>query len=134
MQAYLLDPRLAPVPVGVWGELYLAGPGLARGYQRQPGLTAEKFLPSPFGEGARLFRTGDLARFREDGAIEFRGRTDHQVKVRGVRVELGEIEAMLKQHPRVREAVVLSARELPTTVGDEELEHLLTELERESPT
>ncbi len=131
MQAYILDKRLAPVPLGVWGELYLAGPGLARGYQRQPALTAEKFLPSPFGEGARLFRTGDLARFREDGAIEFRGRTDHQVKVRGVRVELGEIEAMLKQHPRVREAVVLSARELPTAADDEVLEHLLTELERE---
>jgi amino acid adenylation domain-containing protein len=126
MQAYLLDSRLAPVPVGVWGELYLAGPGLARGYQHQPERTAERFLPSPFGEGQRLFRTGDLARLREDGVIEFRGRTDHQVKIRGVRVELGEIEALLQQHPLVREAVVVSYHELPAAAP--ELERLLSDL------
>ncbi len=109
-QIYLLDRQGHPVPVGVAGELYIGGVGLARGYHRQPGLTAERFVPDPFGAapGGRLYRTGDLARYRADGAIEFLGRLDHQVKIRGLRVELGEIEARLLQHPGVKEAVVVA--------------------------
>src|SRR6266850_652409 len=105
--AYILDRRLEPGPVGVCGELYIAGAGLARCYLNHPELTAEKLLPSPFGKdpGARMFKTGDLARYQEDGTIEFLGRADHQVKVRGFRVELGEIEAALKSHPSVKNAV-----------------------------
>jgi amino acid adenylation domain-containing protein/non-ribosomal peptide synthase protein (TIGR01720 family) len=110
-QVYLLDPRLHPVPEGVPGELYIGGVQLARGYHGRPGLTAEKFIPDPFSTepGARLYRTGDLARYLDGGAVEFLGRTDHQVKVRGLRIELGEIETALAEQPEVREAVV-SAR------------------------
>jgi amino acid adenylation domain-containing protein len=109
-QIYLLDSHLQPVPIGVAGELYIGGPGLARGYANQPGLTAERFLPHPFSEaaGARLYKTGDLARYRPSGDIEFMGRIDHQVKIRGNRVELGEVEALLNQHPAVRECVVVA--------------------------
>ncbi|KJH86927.1 peptide synthase, partial [Pseudomonas fluorescens] len=105
---YILDDELSPVPVGVIGELYLAGEGLARGYHRRAALTAERFVTGPFGHGQRLYRTGDLARYRPDGVIEYAGRIDHQVKIRGLRIELGEIEARLVEHDAVRETVVLA--------------------------
>jgi len=105
---HILDGNLEPVPIGVLGELYLAGKGLARGYHRRPLLTAERFVASPFGAGERMYRTGDLARYRPDGVIEYAGRIDHQVKLRGLRIELGEIEARLLEHERVREAAVLA--------------------------
>ncbi|XSS61408.1 amino acid adenylation domain-containing protein [Pseudomonas sp. B11] len=105
---YILDSNFEPVPVGVLGELYLGGVGLARGYHRRPALSAERFVAHPFVAGERLYRTGDLARYREDGVIEYAGRIDHQVKLRGLRIELGEIEARLLEHERVREAAVLA--------------------------
>lgn len=110
MQAYIVDRHLNPVPSLASGELCLAGIGLARGYAKQPRLTAERFVPNPFDAtpGARLYRTGDLARYRADGAIEFLGRLDRQVKIRGMRVEPGEIEAALRRHPDVEECVVLA--------------------------
>ena len=105
---YLLDPALQPVPVGVPGEIFIGGAGVARGYLRRPELTADKFLPDPFSEknSARMYRTGDFARFSPDGSIEFLGRADNQVKIRGYRVELGEIEAALAQHPGVHDCFV----------------------------
>lgn len=107
-QVYVLDERLRLAPIGVAGELFVSGLGLARGYHRRPDLTAERFLPDPFSAetGQLMYRTGDLARYHEDGAIEYLGRADHQVKLRGFRVELGEIEAVLLEHQAVREAVV----------------------------
>jgi len=106
---YLLDEHMQPVPIGVPGELYCSGAGLARGYLKRPDLTATKFVPHPFTDtpGERLYRTGDRARYLHDGAIEFLGRLDYQVKVRGFRVELGEIEAVLRRHPSIRESVAL---------------------------
>ncbi len=110
VRTYVLDGYLQPVPSGVTGELHIGGSGLARGYLNRPELTAEKFIADPFSQraGARLYKTGDLARYLPDGSIEYAGRIDHQVKIRGFRVELGEIEAALNQHPSVRESVVLA--------------------------
>jgi amino acid adenylation domain-containing protein len=109
-QVYILDSHLRPVPIGVPGELYIGGDGLARGYLNQPELTTFAFIPNPFSDkqGARLYKTGDLAHYRPDCNIEFLGRIDEQVKIRGFRIELGEIEALLNQHPAVREAIAIA--------------------------
>jgi len=113
-QMYVLDKSLQPVPPGIPGELHIGGVGLARGYLNRAELTAEKFIADPFGgPGARLYKTGDLARWRPDGSLEYLGRLDHQVKIRGFRIELGEIEALLGQHPQVREAVVMARADGP---------------------
>jgi amino acid adenylation domain-containing protein len=109
-EIYILDAHLQPMPIGVHGELYIGGDGLARGYLNRPELTAERFVLNPFSDqpDSRLYRTGDLARYRPDGNIEFLGRLDNQVKIRGHRVELGEIEATLNQHPGIKESVVVA--------------------------
>lgn len=114
-QAYVLDPAMQPVPVGVEGELWLGGDGTARGYYRRPELTNEKFLSNPFVDepGTRMYRTGDLVRYLADGNIEYLGRIDNQVKVRGFRIELGEIESALTQHPAVKSAVVAAREDAP---------------------
>ncbi|HST50126.1 amino acid adenylation domain-containing protein [Jatrophihabitans sp.] len=115
-QVYLLDEHLAPVPVGMLGEVYLAGRGVARGYHDRPRLTAAAFRPDPFSgqPGARMYRTGDLGRWRESGGLELIGRTDHQVKIRGFRIECGEIETVLRAHRDIRQAAVV-----PVSRGDE---------------
>ncbi|HHJ1637731.1 TPA: amino acid adenylation domain-containing protein [Pseudomonas aeruginosa] len=114
---YILDGQLNLLPVGVAGELYLGGEGVARGYLERPALTAERFVPDPFGApGSRLYRSGDLTRGRADGVVDYLGRVDHQVKIRGFRIELGEIEARLREHPAVREAVVVAQ---PGAVGQQ---------------
>ncbi|WP_143749537.1 non-ribosomal peptide synthetase, partial [Caballeronia arvi] len=105
---YLLDAQLQLMPVGAVGELYIGGAGVARGYLNRPELTAERFIDDPFVADARMYRTGDIARYRADGNIEFLGRNDHQVKIRGFRIELGEMEAQIASHPAVREAVVIA--------------------------
>ena len=112
---YLLDARGQPVPVGMPGELHIGGWGVAQGYIHRPELTAECFVPDPFAAepGARMYKTGDLGRWRPDGTVEFLGRRDFQVKVRGFRIELGEVEAALQSHPDVREAVVLAHEDAP---------------------
>jgi amino acid adenylation domain-containing protein len=110
---YVLDADLQPLPMGVTGAIYLGGDGLARGYLRDPSLTAQKFLPSPFprARGERLYRTGDLGAYEPDGSISFKGRDDGQIKIRGFRVELEEVETVLRMHPAVREAVVTTHRD-----------------------
>jgi amino acid adenylation domain-containing protein len=119
-QIYILNASLHPVSIGVQGELHIGGAGVARGYLNRPELNAEKFIPDPFSAvpGARMYKTGDLARYRTDGNIEFLGRADHQVKVRGFRIELGEIEAALGEHPAVREAVVVTQEDAAGTSAD----------------
>lgn len=114
-QLYVLDSHLQPVPVGVAGELYIGGVGLAWGYLHRPGKTAEVFLPNPFSDrpGSRLYKTGDLVRYQPDGRIEFLGRLDHQVKIRGFRIEPGEIESLLSQHPQVRSSLVIVREDQP---------------------
>ena len=114
-QIYILDQQLQPVPIGVPGELYIGGEGLARDYLHRPELTAERFIPNPFSDepDMRLYKTGDLTRYLPDGNIDYLGRLDHQVKIRGFRIELGEIEAVLTGHSEIREAVVLAREDMP---------------------
>ncbi|MEG4578513.1 amino acid adenylation domain-containing protein [Microcoleus sp. MON1_C5] len=144
LQTYILDGNGQPVPIGIAGELHVGGAGLARGYLNRPELTEEKFIPNPFSNkpGSRLYKTGDLTRYRADGNIEYVARVDNQVKVRGFRIELGEIEAVLSQHPAVRESAVLvregdrkrlvayvvpDAREQNSSVSSSELRQFLQE-------
>ena len=109
VQAWVLDDRLEPVPIGVAGELYLGGDSIARGYLSSPDLTAEKFIPNPHGDpGTRLYRTGDRVQCLRNGQFVFLGRIDNQVKIRGFRIECGEIESVLNTHTAVREAVVVA--------------------------
>ncbi|MBO1055966.1 MAG: amino acid adenylation domain-containing protein [Dolichospermum sp. JUN01] len=117
VQVYILDSQLQPVPIGVPGELHIAGVGVARGYLKRPELTQEKFISNPFGL-SKLYKTGDLGRYLADGTIEYLGRIDNQVKIRGFRIELGEIEAVASQHPLVQESVVIAREDIP---GDKRL-------------
>jgi amino acid adenylation domain-containing protein len=131
-QIHLLDRHLQPVPVGVPGELYIGGANLARGYLNEPAITAEKFIPNPFGDvpGTRLYKTGDLARRLSDGNIKYLGRIDNQVKIHGFRIELGEIEAVLAEHEGVREVVVIARG---TTTDDKRLVAYIVAEQAQSP-
>ena len=117
-QIYIVDDSLRPVPMGVPGELCIAGDGVAKGYLGRPDLTAEKFVENPFRPGTRLYRTGDLARYRGNGEIECLGRNETQVKIRGYRMELGEIETVLARHQAVKQAVVVARED---QAGDKRL-------------
>ena len=128
-QVYILDTNLRPVPIGVSGEMHIGGAGLARGYLNRPELTEEKFIPNPFGTG-KLYKTGDFARYKSNGDIEFIGRIDNQVKIRGFRIELGEIEVLLIKHPEIRE-VVVTVRE--DVVGDKRLVAYVLPLQNREP-
>jgi|GEM_PF-293209 len=112
-KVYILDTALNPVPVGVPGEIHIAGAGLANGYLHRPDLTAERFIRNPFERSGRLYKTGDLGRYLHDGSIEFLGRIDHQVKLRGYRIEMGEIDAALSEHPAIRQSVTLVREDTP---------------------
>jgi hypothetical protein len=114
-QVYVLDDAMQPTPIGVPGELYIGGAGVTRGYFQRDDLTAERFLPNPFADG-QMYRTGDLARWRTDGRLDFLGRADFQVKLRGYRVELGEIESVIDQHAGVQQSVVIAREDTPGVV------------------
>jgi amino acid adenylation domain-containing protein len=131
-QIYILDSHLQPVPIGVPGELHIGGAGLARGYLNRPELTTEKFISNPFSDDlqARLYKTGDLARYLPDGNIEYIGRIDNQVKIRGFRIELGEIDAVLSQHPNVQQAVTIARED---TSGDKRLVAYLVSDVKQNP-
>jgi acyl-CoA synthetase (AMP-forming)/AMP-acid ligase II len=118
-RTYVLDKHMEPCPIGVAGVLYIGGAGVARGYLNRPELNAEKFVVDPFRDepGARLYNSGDAARYLPDGNIEFLGRTDNQVKIRGFRIELGEVEAVLGKHPSVKQAVVIARELSPGNLG-----------------
>src|SRR5262249_12798779 len=130
LMTYVLDPYMNPVPAGVAGELYIGGAGLARGYLNRPELTAQRFVPDCFGNvpSQRLYRSGDLARYRPDGTLEYLGRIDDQVKIRGYRIELGEIEAALKSHVEVQDALVV----LREKDGEKQLLGYVTASQRET--
>jgi len=132
-QIYLLDSELQPVPIGVPGELYIAGAGLSRGYLNRSELTTQKFISNPFSyePESRLYKTGDLARYLSNGNIEYLGRLDHQIKLRGFRIELGEVEAVLGQYPAVQETAVIAREDIP---GDKRLVAYLVPRQPQSPT
>ncbi|MBA3920449.1 MAG: amino acid adenylation domain-containing protein, partial [Nostocaceae cyanobacterium] len=133
IEIYLLDQQMQPVPIGVAGELHIGGAGLARGYLNRPDLTQEKFIPQPFSNrpNARLYKTGDLARYLSDGNIEYLGRIDNQVKIRGFRIELGEIEALLSQHPALAQTVVTAGENIS---GDRRLVAYIVAHQGQTPT
>ena len=131
VQVYILDSHLKPVPVGVPGELYIGGAGLARGYLNRPDLTNEKFIPNPFDQSKRLYKSGDKARYLPDGNIEYLGRIDNQVKIRGFRIELGEIEALLGQHRDIQEYCVIVREDTP---GDKRLVAYIVPQQGQTPT